>query len=245
MYALRPFIFEAATEHFEKELHARLDADIPSFREQDLICKEIVLIESVGLKRFRLFEETLENGFGPEWRRERVQREYHELCSNGLVALILGDDWARDGPELVRIRGWAYRSQLVMCKLPRRFGKSVATAQVMAALAVAFVYYPQSKNFTIGSFSTGKRASSGLADYCLQLLKAAKMDDRFVRQNQETIELSTIEPEDDYDSTAPLIKLNFFPSNPKISYFSLIQHGWIPHEREMNIIIHFSRIKKK
>lgn len=215
-HVLRPFPFESAVEHYRAEEKARLEADRPSFREDDLVCEDVVPTVSVGLKRFRLYEETLENGFGPSWRRERVQREYHELCSNGLAALILGDDWERDGPELRRARGWNFRSQLVMCKLPRRFGKSVATAQVMAALAVAFSIYPPTENLTIGSFSTGKRASSGLADYCLQLMQAAGMMDRVIKHNQETVALRTGEPGDE---NAPVIKINFYPSNPKISFF--------------------------
>ena len=215
---LRPFPFDIAVDYYRAEAKAEIEADLPSFREDDLTCEIIAPVESVGLKRFRLYEETLENGFGPNWRRERVQREYHELCSNGLAALILGDDWERDGPELQRARGWNYRSQLVMCKLPRRFGKSVATAQVMSALALSFAIYPPGENFTIGSFSTGKRASSGLADYCLQLLKAAGMMERVVKHNQETVWLRTGEPDDE---NAPAIKLNFFPSNPKISLFAV------------------------
>lgn len=211
---LRPFPFESAVEHFRAEEKARIDADLPSFREDDLACETVAPAESVGLKRFRLYEETLENGFGPNWRRERVQREYHELCSNGLASLILGDDWERDGDELKRARGWDFSSQLVICKLPRRFGKSVATAQVVAALAIAFSEYPPSENFTISSFSTGKRASSGLADYCLQLLQAAKAMGRVIKHNQETVWLRTGEPGDE---AAPVVKINFYPSNRKMS----------------------------
>ncbi len=211
---LRPFPFAAAVDHFQAEKRAQIAADLPSFREDDLVCENVVPVESVGLKRFRLYEETLENGFGHNWRRERVQREYHNLCANGLASLILGDDWERDGPELCRTRKWGFRSQLVCCKLPRRFGKSVATAMVMAALAVAFSVYPPGENFTIGSFSTGKRASSGLADYCLQLLQAAGMMERVIKHNQETVWLRTGEPGDE---GAPVIKINFYPSNRKIS----------------------------
>jgi len=218
---LRPFPFEIAVDYYRAERKSQLDANLLTFREDDLACDDVVPQESVGLKRFRLYEETLENGFKEIWRRERVQREYHELCSSGLAALILGDDWERDGTELCRARGWDFRSQLVICKLPRRFGKSVATSMVMSALAVAFAAYPPDENFTIGSFSTGKRASSGLADYCSQLLKAAGAWDRVIKNNQETLWLSTGDPD---DRSAPVIRINFYPSNAKMSpFFFLIR----------------------
>lgn len=215
-HVLRDFPFDAAVEHYQCEERKRVAADLMRLREEDLVCEDILPQESLGLKRFRLYEETLENGFGAKWCRETVQREYHEMCSNALATLILGDDWERDGPELCRARGWTFRSQLVLMSTPRRFGKSVATAQVMAALGKAFSIYPGALNFTIGSFSTGKRASSGLADYCIQLLQAAGMADRVIKQNQETVWLVA---GDSDDEDAPIIKINFYPSNAKISRF--------------------------
>ena len=213
---LRKFPFDVAVDHYRAESKAFADANAPRFREDDLASAEILPHESVGLKRFRLFEETLENGFGRNWRRERVQREYHDLCTNALAPVILGDDWDRDGPDLSRARGWIFRSHLVVCKTPRRFGKSVATAMIMAALAVAFSTYPPGENFAISSFSTGKRASSGLADYCLQLLKAAGSMPRVIKHNQESVWLRTGEPGDEF---APIVKITFYPSNRKMSFF--------------------------
>lgn len=223
---IRDFPFDAAVDHYARDKSERVSGDFMRLREEDLVCEEIAAQESLGLKRFRLFEETLENGFGRKWRRETVQREYHELCSSALAALILGDDWDRDGPELTRARGWTFRSQLVICKTPRRFGKSVATAMVAAALSKAFAIYPPAIEFKIGSFSTGKRASSGLADYCAQLLKACSVDDRIVKQNQETVWLmaGSVGDED-----APIIKNSFFPSNAKMSTpfsFSHFRRAW-------------------
>src|SRR3972149_8274543 len=96
----RPFVYATVAEYYRKQEEKLAELDEIKFRKDDLVCEEVEPEESVGVKRFRLFEETLENGFGSVWRREKVQREYHELCSNALASLILGDDWGKDGPEL-------------------------------------------------------------------------------------------------------------------------------------------------
>jgi hypothetical protein len=212
----RPFAFRAAVDHYRAEELKRSEAQRLSFRVDDLSCRDIAPGESVGLKRLRLFEETLENGFGEEWRRETVQREFHELCSNALAALILDEDWDRDGPDLRRARGWEVSSRLVICKTARRTGKSSAVAMITAALSIAFTAYPSARDKKIGSFSTGSRASSGLADYNVQLLTVAGAleKQRIVKHNQETLVLRT---GDSSDPNGTTITSSFYPSNPKIS----------------------------
>lgn len=175
----------------------------------DLSLRLVERADSVGSMRFRFWEDTLENGFGRAWTRELVQIEFHDRCAEILAPVLFGEeDWARDGPGMKRVRGWNSASKILVCKMPRRFGKSVAVAQAVAGLALAFVRFPASKDFVIGSFSTGKRASSGLSDYVRQLIKAAgAYEDFVVKDNQEQIFLS--------DGSGTLVKMNFYPSNKR------------------------------
>jgi len=205
--------FHDATEFYEKQERAELIKNAPTLRRDDLAHVRVILPESIGLLRFRLFEEILENGFGEDWRREYLQRDYHELCTQAIAPLIIGDDWDRVGPELCVVRGWKYLSPVVLCKLARQIGKSVATAQVIVAMACAFTKYPPRTEFKIASFSTGKRATGGLRRYCLRLLQASGYDAWIDEQNQEEISLKT----GDRDSFGPKIRINFYPSNATIS----------------------------
>lgn len=97
-----------------------------------------------GLLRLRRFEEILESGF--QWRRHTMQRKWHEDVVQALAQLIVGDDWEKVGPELMRQRGW--RSPIPkasMAMAPRRFGKSVGMISVVIALAEVMV---DMKDFT-------------------------------------------------------------------------------------------------
>jgi len=94
---------------------------------------------------------------------------------------------------------------------------------IMAAVAICFIRYPPPKNFIISSFSTGRRASTGLSDYFKQLIQAAGYAHRYGQNNKETCDLHSGNDDindDDNEEYSPLITLNFFPSNPKISPFS-------------------------
>jgi hypothetical protein len=208
---LRPAPYAALEEYCLDERRRRRDADTIRSREDELSSRPVPAPEAVGLRRFRAFEETLENGFGAAWRRARVQREFHDLCAGGLARLILGDDWDRDGPDLCAARGWRLSAhKLVICKTPRRFGKSVATAMVVAALAKCFVLHPPAgEELKVGCFSTGKRASSGLADYAQQLLAAAGVCGPFEKFNTEAIWIPA--------GSSSTVKIAFYPSNKKMS----------------------------
>ena len=208
----QPFLDAIKLAQKDEEFEARRYAF--RTREETLTEHMVEQQESVGLKRFRAYEEILENGFGREWRRETFQREFHDRCSCALSSLLLGEDWEQDGPDLCRSRGWTKVCKQVIGKAPRRFGKSAAVAMMVAGLAEVFsIRYPVSHEFTIAIFSTGRRASSNLKDYCFQFLVRRGLSEHIVKHNQETI---WIRQSDDKDG--PVVKVFFYPSNAKISY---------------------------
>ena len=148
-------VFVRARRFYENKEKEQNTKDVPTLRADDLSLSQMILPEAAGLQRFNLFEEILENGFGKEWKRTDAQRGYQDLCTRASAPLIIGNDWEIVGPELCKTRGWEYIAQLVICKMARQHGKSVATAQVIVALALCFAEYPPKAEFKIATFSTG------------------------------------------------------------------------------------------
>lgn len=151
--------------------------------------------EGHGLARFRAFERTLEGGFS--WGRHHFERMFHAKCLTALAPTLFGaDEWATYGADLVQERGWSLLSKMVIGTAPRRFGKSVSLAKVVAALAHALLMHRAGLNFTeynITVFSTGKRASILLSNYVKKFLAELGLMDKenceITKQTEERLEL--------------------------------------------------------
>jgi hypothetical protein len=154
-----------------------------------------------------------EHGF--KWRRHYFERMFHDLCLIALAKLVVGTDWSSIGADVAAARGWKHMAQQVIGKAPRRFGKSVSAAKLIVAVAEVVLLMPDGlvdNDFTIVVFSTGKRASNALSDYCARFIAERGLNDYIVKKNQEKIVLCAGDP-DDPDTMR--VSMTFLPSNPK------------------------------
>lgn len=180
-------------------------------RKVDILGNGIIPNEETarGEKRLQRFEWILEHGF--KMKRHYFERLFHTKCCIALVETIMGVDWASKGVEICRDRAWEDLSHYVCAMAPRRFGKSVSTAKLIATVAEIFILMPEGLEFTtydIAIFSTGKRASQGLSAYVETFLKERNMFGYVVKNNSEEIVLRRSEgPE-------MTVSMKFLPSNP-------------------------------
>ncbi len=134
---------------------------------------------------------------GFSWGRHHFERMFHGKCLTALAPTLFGaDEWATYGADLVQERGWSLLSKMVIGTAPRRFGKSVSLAKVVAALAHALLMHRAGLNFTeynITVFSTGKRASILLSNYVKKFLAELGLMDKenceITKQTEERLEL--------------------------------------------------------
>jgi hypothetical protein len=181
-------------------------------RGEGLLTKTLRLKDGQGLERFYEFERIIEHEFS--WGRHHFEREFHKLSTIALGELLLGNDWSTYGTAIFAKRGWKFVSRLVIGTAPRRFGKSVSMAKLIAALVAALLRHVEGLNFTeynITVFSTGKRASSLLAQYVQKFLVELNLIDNIITNNSETIALSA--GTQGSDSYLKIICM-FVPSNP-------------------------------
>ena len=160
---------------------------------------------SEGEKKLQEFEDILYNGFS--WKLHNFQRGFAEKAVIALAPSIVGDDWGRDGPRIIKERGWETPSQMVMAKAPRRFGKTAVVAMLVIAYAEVM---PRT---TQAIFSTGRRASKNLLDIChkFALERGFRPGIEIEHFNQE--ELWIRNPRDPREAT----KIMSYPANAKIS----------------------------
>lgn len=164
-----------------------------------------------GIARFRKFEQLLESGFS--WGRHHFERMFHNKCLVALAPTLFGEDeWATHGSDLIHERGWTLLSKMVIGTAPRRFGKSVSLAKVVAALAYALLAHRAGLNFTeynITVFSTGKRASILLSNYVKKFLTELGLFDKDVyncpKKTEERLEL---------EKDGLTVIFMFVPANP-------------------------------
>lgn len=164
---------------------------------------------AMGEKRIQRFEWILEHGYF--MKRHYFERQFHDKCVMALAETLLGPDWATKGVEVARERGWGDLSKFVCAMAPRRFGKSVSTAKIIAAVAEILILMPEGLEFStypMAIFSTGKRASQGLSAYVEMFLKERGLFDYVVKNNSEEIVLQRSEGKE------MTVSMKFLPSNP-------------------------------
>lgn len=162
----------------------------------------------MGETRLKKIEYILEHGY--KWKRHYFERMFHSKCVTALAKTLMGPDWSTSGLEIAAEHAWDHISQFVAAMAPRRFGKSVSAAKVVAALAEVLILYPDGLEFTtypIAVFSTGKRASEALSAYVEDFLKERKLQKYIVRNNFENIWLRR-------EDGRMTVQMKFLPSNP-------------------------------
>lgn len=119
------------------------------------------------MARFKKFENLLESAF--KFGRHHFERKFHEICKIALSQTLFGpEEWATNADAIIQERGWKQLSKLAIGTAPRRFGKSVSLAKVVAALAYCMLMHRQGLDrdvYNITVFSTGRRASELFSDY--------------------------------------------------------------------------------
>ncbi len=95
-------------------------------------------------------------------------------------------------------------SKMLLGVAPRRFGKSIAIAMLMAAGALV-VY-----KLTEAVFATSQRISGNMGEYVKEAINMSGNAHRIVKFGEELILIQGDSPED-------FRKINCYPANPKIS----------------------------
>lgn len=138
--------------------------------------------ELEGMKKFRQFEDILENGF--EFRRSHFQKGFHDYCVSAVAPNVVGAaDWERIGPQIIKQKQWtaAQLGKMKLAQAPRRFGKS----QAVGRFAVCFGIVKAGSVQAI--FSTGRRASKNLLDIMYKCLCEAGYGHTVTRYNHEEL----------------------------------------------------------
>lgn len=202
----RGSLFEEAKDYFntrrEKwEQCNRLD------RKRSRRVESVESAERFGEQRMLFFEQILESGFGAYWAREEVTRRYHDVACSALAPMLLEEDYDRLWPLLSRTRGWRELVwKMALCQLPRRMGKSVATAQLVVALAEVFWFFPRTagRPLKIGVYSNSQRVSNEMAEYVRTLMQLRDLPFKWHNQTNPVISLSSPEMS---------ITVSFYPSS--------------------------------
>jgi len=95
-------------------------------------------------------------------------------------------------------------SKILLGIAPRRFGKSVAIAMLMAAGALVVPY------LTEAVFATSQRISGSMGEYIRDAINMSGNGHRILKFGEEVILLSGDSPDDQR-------KISCFPANPRIS----------------------------
>ncbi len=199
-------IFEDLVQHHKREFYAQCRREELHEVQHCLTTHVGSTHEVAGLERLHRFEDLLENGF--RTRNHLFGRDFTRAVVGTMADWIMGKDWERYGPELIRERHWYNRSKGVVANAPRRFGKTMVTAKVEAVTAAVMEGSVQNP------YSPGQRASVLMLNTIYKLVLELGLGDKIVKYNQETLWLKFGQKD---DPLAPISKIYCFPSNPKIS----------------------------
>ena len=171
-----------------------------------------------GELRLLEVERLLEHGFA--WSRYTFDRKLHDEMIKAAAPLIVGDDWDSVAEEVMRSRGWEYRTSCVCGKTARRMGKSVAISKMNAALTRVMLLspgaIPDGETFTQAVFSTGLRASAGIKQYVMGFLAELGMLDYIIKSTDQVVILAQDPANPD---SSPKVKLTFLPAKAEAYVF--------------------------
>lgn len=200
--------FNDFVNHHKTEIHREQMKRRVHTREEDAVNPPRVFEASAGEKRLRDFEDILENGY--TWKRGRFQREFHDNVTNVMASSLVGvDDWAKIGTNIAKARGWTRQSKLILGKAPRRFGKSSSVAMIAIARSEVLIARNDSARADDlqAIFSTGRRASTNLGQYCYRFAQERALDTQIVKYTEETLWIQ--------GPSGFVAKIFFYPSNAK------------------------------
>lgn len=203
-------VLSTAAHTIQEEYDNETERDYALRRKVDILSSGRARVKetAMGETRIKRLDWILENGFS--WKRHHFERMFHAKCVTALAKTMMGPDWSTMGAEIAAERGWDHISKFVAAMAPRRFGKSVSAAKLVAALAEVLIEFPEGLEFTtypIAVFSTGRRASDALSAYVEGFLQERGMAKYFIKKNSEKIWLQR----EDKKMTVQMI---FLPSNP-------------------------------
>lgn len=181
-------------------------------RERYVVDPPQVQTTESGEERFKQFEWYLENGFS--WKRHLFQKEFHNKAAMVLAPQIIGSDWDRIGPALIKERKWDLNrnSRMLLGRGPRRFGKSVS----MAMLAGSYSLVTPTSTQSI--FSTSQRISVYLGELIYKAICDAGLKHRIKKFGEERMEIYG----PDGSSEEDIRKIFYYPANAKIDYEILL-----------------------
>jgi hypothetical protein len=160
---------------------------------------------SSGEEKLKQFENILYNGF--DLPLNRFQREWAILCTQALLPIIMGEDWLKYGPNVLRKRKWKIPKKMVVAISTRRIGKTYFKMRVGSVMAKI------RPGLRIAMAATAQRISSEAKATAKQLCN--QIDLKSLKDNEENVWLENPDfPGDETKAT----KMGFYPSNPKIDF---------------------------
>lgn len=163
-------------------------------------------VQSNGERRLVQFMTIMASGF--QWRPHIFQQSFQREVTKAVAPLLVGDDWASNGARIMRERSWTHMTRMVMAKAPRRFGKSVAVAMVVIAIAETLPNSVQS------IFSTGRRASRNLLEICHKMALERGLRDQIICYNQEQLFIK--------NANGEISRIFSYPANAKVMLLLLL-----------------------
>ena len=118
-------------------------------KEQDFVNPMHRAQMSEGRKRLQQFENIIKSEYSV--KPHKFQQGFINQATIALAPIILGDDWAKEGPKLMKERGWTHISMMVAAKTARRFGKSYAVGMVcIAFMRVGMILFDRANGSIVG-----------------------------------------------------------------------------------------------
>ena len=160
------------------EHHSLLFPTIGQAKRQRKVCE--------GDRRVKKMNEMLDSILLPFHRRRNVyQIAYHESYMIASLPKIYEKDWVTQSSRLLKEYGIKRVNPFVLAIAPRRVGKTLSIAVMVAVLLLVVL------GIKVAAFSTGERASGLVMEEVIKLLNATpEYKSRIVKANNEQLHLA-------------------------------------------------------
>lgn len=204
----RALLNTSTTECFQRYSEQNSFLSLEDAFIQELSGEEFV---SKGRHRHQLLIELLEGGVF-KWSRGFTQIVLHDAMIEALLPHIYGDDWESEQQRVMDELGIRKIRKEVLVSMPRRHGKTVGIAMM---LAIFLIVVP---DVSVCVFSTGKRASGSFKEEIMRQLdcinRSGVVPVNIIRSSVERLEIA-------HEGGSPSVG-KFFPASAKGKLLSIL-----------------------